>query len=124
MSSVVYRAIVTQADPTTGDISVRIPALSGYDSTIAVSKIARTAYNGTWVVPAIGSQIVVTADDSNLTNLFWVQVSPSESLSTIKSDIDSAEASIAGLSSSVLDLTTRVTTLESYKDAAMLGIFN
>ena len=113
----IYRAIVTLSDASTGDIFVRIPALSGSDSTIAISKIARTAYNCTWVVPPIGSQIVVTADDENLTNLFWVQVNPSKPLS-------GAEADINNLSTSLSALAGRVTDLESYRDASMLGIFN
>jgi hypothetical protein len=113
----VYRAIVTQSDSSTGYIAVRIPALSGASSTIEISKIGRTAYNGVWQVPAIGSQIVVTADDYNLTNVFWLQVNPSEALTGVETDIDN-------LSSSLTALTSRVSDLESYRDATFLGIFN
>lgn len=116
-SNAVYRAIVTSSDPVTGYIAVRIPALAGASSTVEVSKIGRTAYNGVWRVPAIGSQIVVTADDHNLTNLFWVQVNPPEALTEVEGDI-------SNLSSSLTSLTLRVAELESYRDASMLGIFN
>lgn len=117
MSNPVYRAVVSYSNENTGEVLVQIPALTGYDSTVSVSQIARTAYNGTWVVPPIGSQIVVTADDENLTNLFWVQVNPSKPLS-------GAEADINNLSTSLSALAGRVTDLESYRDASMLGIFN
>jgi selenocysteine lyase/cysteine desulfurase len=119
MLNPVYRAVVVYSDSSTGEIIVRIPALSGFDSAIAVSKIGRTAYNGVWQVPAIGSQIVVTADDHNLTNVFWLQVNPDAptSLTEVETDIDN-------LSSSLTALTSRVSSLESYRDATFLGIFN
>jgi len=69
----VYRAIVTSSSASTGQIFVRIPSLLGIDSTIELSKIGRSAHDGVWTVPAVNAQIVVTADDSNFTNAFWVQ---------------------------------------------------
>jgi phage baseplate assembly protein gpV len=101
-NSPVHRATVTYSDTSTGVIKVRIPALTGVNSVVDISYVGRTAYNGSWVVPAIGEQIVVTADDGNLTNLFWVQTNP---------------VPLAGL-------TTRINELESYRDAFLLGIFN
>ena len=65
-----HRAIVNYSDSTTGDIHVKIPSVTGLNSVIALSKIGRKA---PWVVPAIGEQILVTSDDSNFTNVFWVQ---------------------------------------------------
>lgn len=105
----VYRAIVTQSDSSTGYIAVRIPALSGASSTVEISKIGRTAYNGVWQVPAIGSQIVVTADDYNLTNVFWLQVDPGAQ--TTSTEVGT-------------EITDRITALESSMDAALLGVFN
>lgn len=124
LNNPVYRAIVTSSDSSTGDIAVRIPALSGASSVIEISKIGRTAYNGVWQVPAIGSQIVVTADDHNLTNVFWVQVNPQAPLTGIEGDINTIEGDISNLSSSLTALTLRVAALESYRDALLLGIFN
>ena len=69
----VYRAIVTSSSASTGQIFVRIPSLLGIDSTIELSKIGRSAHDGVWTVPAVNEQIVVTADDYNFTNAFWVQ---------------------------------------------------
>lgn len=69
----VYRAIVTSSSASTGQIFVRIPSLLGIDSTIELSKIGRSAHDGVWTVPAVNAQIVVTADDYNFTNAFWVQ---------------------------------------------------
>ena len=73
MSNPVYRAIVVYSNASTGQIIVRIPSLTGSDSTIELSTIGRKAVNGVWGVPSIGEQIVVTADDTNFTNTFWVQ---------------------------------------------------
>lgn len=75
-SAPVYRAIVTYSDTTTGQIIVRIPALTGTNSTIELSKIGRSSANDYWVVPKVGEQIVVTADDANFTNAFWLQTDP------------------------------------------------
>jgi hypothetical protein len=69
----VYRAIVASSNSANGQIFVRIPSLLGIDSTIELSKIGRSVHNGVWTVPAVGTQIVVTADDPNFTNAFWVQ---------------------------------------------------
>jgi hypothetical protein len=76
MHNPVYRALVTYSNNTTGEIRIKIPSLLGVDSEVSISYIGRTATNGTWVVPTAGDQIVVTADDDNLTNIFWVQTSP------------------------------------------------
>jgi phage baseplate assembly protein gpV len=83
----VYRGTVTYSDSATGEIKVRVPLLTGVSGTIPISYIGRTAYNGVWSVPSIGSQIVVTADDANLTNVFWVQVSP-EATTALQPQID------------------------------------
>jgi hypothetical protein len=83
----VYRAVVVYSDTSTGVIKVRIPALTGADSVVDISYVGRTAYNGVWSVPSIGSQIVVTADDANLTNVFWVQVAP-EATTDLQPQID------------------------------------
>jgi hypothetical protein len=69
----VYRAIVASSNSVDGQIFVRIPSLLGIESTIELSKIGRSAHDGVWTVPAVGTQIVVTADDPNFTNAFWVQ---------------------------------------------------
>ena len=74
--SISYRALVTYSNEKTGEILVRVPAVTGLGE-MSISKFARASYNGIWVVPDIGSQIVVSADDENMTNLFWVQTDPS-----------------------------------------------
>jgi hypothetical protein len=97
----VYRGIVVYSNSTTGEITVRVPVLTGTDSTIPISFVGRTAYNGVWPVPAIGSQIVVTADDAHLTNVFWVQVNPD------------APTSLTGVTASITALQTAVGDNES-----------
>lgn len=122
----VYRAIVTYSSSVSGEIKVRIPALSGVLDVVSLSTIGRSAYNGSWVVPAIGEQIVVTADDSNLTNIFWVQTNPVSPVSTtdIESDIAGLTTNVGTLTTGLSGLTTRINQLESYRDAFLLGIFN
>jgi phage baseplate assembly protein gpV len=66
----IYRALVTYSSSTTGEIRVKIPALLGADSEVAISYIGRKS---PWIVPTVGDQIVVTSDDTNLTNVFWLQ---------------------------------------------------
>lgn len=68
-----YRALVTYANEDTGEIRVKIPALIGDQSEVTISYVGRTPYNNVWVVPQVGSQIVVTFDDHNLSNVFWLQ---------------------------------------------------
>lgn len=73
MHNPVYRALVTYSNNTTGEIRIKIPSLLGVDSEVSISYIARKAHSGVWSVPTAGDQIVVTSDDDNLTNIFWVQ---------------------------------------------------
>lgn len=69
-----YRALVTYANSTTGEIKVKIPALLGTDVDIPVSYIGRfKQITNLWSVPSVNSQIVVSSDDSSLTNVFWMQ---------------------------------------------------
>jgi hypothetical protein len=104
---------------------VRVPVLAGIDGIIPISYVGRTAYNGAWAVPSIGSQIVVTADDTNLTNVFWLQVAPdpATSLTGIQGQIDAINSTVGSHTASLDSLTNRVTELESYKDASLLRIF-
>ena len=74
----IYRALVTYSSVNTGEIRVLIPSLSGLSSETTISFIGRSATSGIWTVPAVGTQIVVTADDHTFTNIFWVQVQPTE----------------------------------------------
>jgi len=74
----IHRALVTFSNSTTGEIRVKIPALLGADSEVAISYIGR---NAPWVVPTVGDQIVVTSDDTNLTNVFWMPTSTTQGVS-------------------------------------------
>jgi hypothetical protein len=123
--SPVYRGTVTYSNSSTGEIKVRVPVLAGVDGIIPISYVGRTAYNGVWAVPSIGSQIVVTADDTNLTNVFWLQVAPdpATSLTGIQGQIDAINSTVGSHTTSLASLTTQVNELESYKDASILRIF-
>ena len=95
----VYRAIVTSSNATTGQIFVRIPSLLGIDSTIELSKIGRSAHNGVWTVPAVNAQIVVTADDYNFTNAFWVQTDPVNNITAFDLDGGTPSSIYGGITS-------------------------
>jgi hypothetical protein len=70
--SIVHRATVTFADKNTGEIRVKIPQILGNNSEVSISRLTRAKYNGVWVVPNVGDQIVVSADDAHMSNLFWL----------------------------------------------------
>ena len=82
MSHPIYRALVTYSNTSTGEIRVKIPSLLGVDSEVSISYIGRAIKGSVWSVPAINSQIVVTSDDNNLTNIFWLQVDATENTGT------------------------------------------
>lgn len=133
MSTSVYRAIVAYSNSSTGEIRVRIPAKFGPETAIDISRIGRTAYNGSWSVPQIGSQIVVTADDEGFTNVFWIQTNPTEpvSLTEIQSDITNLETNVSTINSSITTINTHITTINTqlndiraFADALALGIFS
>lgn len=107
-----YRALVTYANNTTGEIRIVIPSVLNTTSELSISYIGRKEYNGTWSVPEVGSQIVVVSDDFNLSNIFWLQVNPSTSTnsSTLQSQVDA--------------LILKVSILEEYLIASMSGVFN
>lgn len=72
MYSIVHRALVTYANSSTGEIRVKIPAVTGLSET-HISYIGRSKQHGAWVVPAVGEQIIVSADDEHMTNIFWLR---------------------------------------------------
>lgn len=133
LTNPVYRAIVTYSSTATGEIKVRIPALTGLSDVVPISKVGRTAYNGIWPVPSIGSQIVVTADDDRLNNVFWVQVSPDAptSLAPIQAQVDAQQTQVDDqqdqidyIDGLIASQQTQLTELASYRDATLLGVFN
>jgi|688.fasta_scaffold251280_2 hypothetical protein len=71
--SIVHRALVTFTNASTGEIRIKIPAVTGNNTEISISRIGRQPSGGTWAVPNVGEQIIVSADDSNMTNVFWLQ---------------------------------------------------
>ena len=81
-TSIVHRALVTYVNPNTGEIRVKIPAVTGNNTEISISRIGRQPSNGVWSMPTIGTQIVVSADDENMTNVFWLQTDVTPPLDT------------------------------------------
>lgn len=133
MSTNVHRAIVAYSNSSTGEIRVRIPAKFGPETAINISRIGRTAYNGSWPVPTIGEQIVVTADDEAFTNIFWVQTNPTESVSltevqsditNVQSDITNLESNVSTINSNITAVNTQLNDIRAFADALALGIFS
>jgi phage baseplate assembly protein gpV len=87
--SLVYRALVTYSNTSTGEIRVKIPSVLGVTSEVSISYIGRSPVNDYWAVPKIGEQIVVSADDSNMTNVFWLQTEPFNPANTEYANLES-----------------------------------
>jgi len=91
-----YRAVVTYSNSTTGEIKVKIPAILGTASEVSISYIGRVKQVGNiWAVPEVNSQIVVSSDDSSLTNIFWLQT---DGTSVLAARITVLEALVSALS--------------------------
>ncbi len=83
-----HRGVVTYSSATTGEIRVKVPSILGTSEEMSISYIGRTKSNsGSWVVPSVGDQILVTSDDVNFTNLFWIPIGmPAGSSQTTSQD--------------------------------------
>lgn len=68
----IYRALVTSASSTTGDIRVKIPSILGDGVTIGVSSIGRESIGGVWPVPDVGDQVLVAIEDDRFSNVFII----------------------------------------------------
>lgn len=74
--SLVHRAIVTYSNNQTGEIRVRIPAVTGLGE-MSITYIGRSKLDSIWPVPSVNEQVIVSADDDNFTNVFWLQTDAS-----------------------------------------------
>jgi len=73
-TSQIHRAIVQYSSTTTGEIQVIIPSVTGLDTTVPVSYFGREAhpFENDWVVPNVGSSIVVCREDEDYTSVYWL----------------------------------------------------
>ncbi len=87
-NTMLHRGVVTYSSATTGEIRVKVPSILGTSEEMSISYIGRTKSNsGSWVVPSVGDQILVTSDDVNFTNLFWIPIGmPAGSSQTTSQD--------------------------------------
>ena len=108
-----YRALVADASPITGDIYVRIPSLLGPNEIVNVSRVGRSTTNGAWVVPAPNTQVIVAVDDMSLSSVYLVYTSADNSVPVVYGDVTTISGSVGSLNTSVGSLNTRVTTLEN-----------
>lgn len=72
----VHRAVVSSSSSSTGEIKVRIPSRFGPELALDISFIGRKKVSGVWPVPAVGTQVVVTTDNTDYTNVFILNVNP------------------------------------------------
>lgn len=75
-----YRAVVSYASSTTGDIQVRIPSILGPTEVVPICKIGRESSDSGWSVPLVGSQVVVAVEDDRFSNVYVVYPSLTGSL--------------------------------------------
>lgn len=65
----IFKALVVDSDPSTGNIEVVIPSVVSADRRIAVTTVGRTAIDGIWKVPAVGEVVFLASEDDNLLTL-------------------------------------------------------
>lgn len=71
----VYRAVVTAASSTSGDIVVKIPAALGPNESVSISKIGRTPVStNNWNVPDVGDQVLVAVENERFSNVYILQI--------------------------------------------------
>jgi hypothetical protein len=68
----VYRALVSYAASTTGEIQVKIPSILGSGASISISKIGRKPSGGSWPVPTVGDQVLVAVEDDRFSNVYII----------------------------------------------------
>ncbi len=72
--SQIHRALVQYSSTATGEIQVIIPSVTGLTSTVPISYFGREAhpFENDWVVPNVGSSIVVCREDEDYTSVYWL----------------------------------------------------
>jgi len=74
MSTSIYelhRAVVQYSNPDTGAARVRVPALLGADSVVAMPTVGLTQTDGVWNVPPAGTILFIAVSDDR-TQFFWL----------------------------------------------------
>lgn len=65
----IFKGLVVDSDPSTGNIEVVIPSIVSAERRIAVTTVGRTAIDGIWKVPAVGEVVFLASEDDNLLTL-------------------------------------------------------
>jgi hypothetical protein len=70
----IHRAVVQYSSTSTGEIQVVIPSVTGLTTSVPVSYFGREAhpFENDWVVPNVGSSIVVCREDEDYTSVYWM----------------------------------------------------
>lgn len=68
----IYRALVVQSDPTTGNVYVKIPHVLGSSESIALHKPSDGQYT-TWA-PSVNSQVLVAVEGNNFDKVYLISV--------------------------------------------------
>jgi len=66
-----HRAVVQSSDSATGLAKVRVPALLGADSVVAMPTVGLTQTDGVWNVPEPGTVLFIAVSDDH-TQFFWL----------------------------------------------------
>lgn len=75
----IYRALVSYASSSNGEIQVKIPSVLGSGSVLSVSKMGREPVGGIWPVPDVGEQVLVAVEDDRFSNVYIIY--PQKSIS-------------------------------------------
>lgn len=69
----IYRAVISEINPTTKAIYVKIPHLLGPSTSIAVSIPTPSTYGWTWD-PAVGDQVIVAVEGIEFDKVYLLSV--------------------------------------------------
>jgi hypothetical protein len=68
----VYRALVSYASSSTGEIQVKIPSVLGEASSISISSVGRSKVGDSWIVPTVGDQVIVAVEDNRFSSVYII----------------------------------------------------
>jgi hypothetical protein len=68
----IYRALVSYASASSGEIQIKIPSVLGSGAAISVSKVGRSKVGETWPVPNVGDQVIVAVEDDRFSSVYII----------------------------------------------------
>lgn len=69
----IYRAIVSEINPTTNNVYVKIPHVLGMSTSIAMHTPTLSNYGWTWD-PAVGDQVIVAVEGTEFDKVYLMMI--------------------------------------------------